>query len=196
MWAVLPAKDLVDAKQRLADALSPPERRLLFRTMYEDVLSVLAEVPGLDGIAVAELEEASRSTYGAAWQKRIAEDIVMLDSLLGPDRRIMCGVGRGLGRREYAGMNIDQGEARGRFDEAIVILQQLLATGKCTFHGEHYDIDDLHLRPQPDRDMSDCLFGAGGTSDTVSLIAENGINPLTVPTVSLDVALSSARRRT
>jgi alkanesulfonate monooxygenase SsuD/methylene tetrahydromethanopterin reductase-like flavin-dependent oxidoreductase (luciferase family) len=41
--------------------------------------------------------------------------------------------------------------------------------------------------------MSDCLFGAGGTSDTVSLIAENGINPLTVPTVSLDVALKSAQ---
>jgi 2-phospho-L-lactate guanylyltransferase (CobY/MobA/RfbA family) len=32
MWAVLPAKDLVDAKQRLAAALSPAERRLLFRT--------------------------------------------------------------------------------------------------------------------------------------------------------------------
>ena len=58
-------------------------------------------------------------------------------------------------------------------------------------NGEHYDVDGLHLRPQPDRDMSDCLFGAGGTSDTVSLIAENGINPLTVPTVSLEVALKS-----
>ncbi len=57
MWAVLPAKDLVDAKQRLADALGPPERRLLFRTMYEDVLSVLAHVPGLDGIAVITRDE-------------------------------------------------------------------------------------------------------------------------------------------
>lgn len=68
MWAVLPAKDLVDAKQRLADALSPPERRLLFRTMYEDVLSVLAEVPGLDGIAVITRDEeaaAVAKSYGA-----------------------------------------------------------------------------------------------------------------------------------
>ena len=52
MWAVLPAKDLVDAKQRLADALSPPERRLLFRTMYEDVLTVMAGVATLGGLAV------------------------------------------------------------------------------------------------------------------------------------------------
>ena len=68
MWAVLPAKDLVDAKQRLADALSPPERRLLFRTMYEDVLSVLADVPGLDGIAVITRDEeaaAVAKSYGA-----------------------------------------------------------------------------------------------------------------------------------
>lgn len=68
MWAVLPAKDLVDAKQRLADALSAPERRLLFRTMYEDVLSVLAEVPGLSGIAVITRDEeaaAVAKSYGA-----------------------------------------------------------------------------------------------------------------------------------
>lgn len=68
MWAVLPAKDLVDAKQRLADALSPPERRLLFRTMYEDVLSVLADVPGLAGIAVITRDEeaaAVAKSYGA-----------------------------------------------------------------------------------------------------------------------------------
>ena len=39
---------------------------------------------------------------------RVAEDVAMLDMLLGPDRQIMCGVGRGLGRREYDGMNIDQ----------------------------------------------------------------------------------------
>ncbi len=68
MWAVLPAKDLVDAKQRLADALSPPERRLLFRTMYEDVLSVLADVPALDGIAVITRDgeaAAVAKSYGA-----------------------------------------------------------------------------------------------------------------------------------
>lgn len=52
MWAVLPAKNLVDAKQRLADALSPPERQQLFRIMYAHVLSVLDAVPGLAGIAV------------------------------------------------------------------------------------------------------------------------------------------------
>ena len=45
---------------------------------------------------------------------RVAEDVNMLDAFLGPDREIICGVGRGLGRREYAGLGVDQAEARER----------------------------------------------------------------------------------
>ena len=52
MWAVLPAKDFADAKQRLSGVLSAPERRHLFRTMFADVLAALAASPSLDGIAV------------------------------------------------------------------------------------------------------------------------------------------------
>lgn len=68
MWAVLPAKDLVDAKSRLAAALSPAERRLLFRTMYEDVLTALSETASLDGIAVVTRDPeagAVAKSYGA-----------------------------------------------------------------------------------------------------------------------------------
>lgn len=43
---------------------------------------------------------------------RVAEDVNMLDGLLGPDRNIICGVGRELGRREYGGLSIDQAETR------------------------------------------------------------------------------------
>lgn len=68
MWAVLPAKDLVDAKSRLAEALSPAERRLLFRTMFEDVLTALAGATSLDGIAVVTRDTeagAVARSYGA-----------------------------------------------------------------------------------------------------------------------------------
>ncbi|MDG2114362.1 MAG: LLM class flavin-dependent oxidoreductase [Actinomycetota bacterium] len=172
------------------DALWTIEHHFTPYTMVTNPLQLLTYLAG-----TTQNVDLGTMVVVAPWHNpvRVAEDIVMLDSLLGPDRKVMCGVGRGLGRREYVGMNIDQNDARGRFDESIEIIRQLLATGRCTFHGEHYQIDNLHLRPQPDRDMSDCLFGAGGTSDTVGLIAENGINPLTVPTVSLDIALKGAR---
>jgi alkanesulfonate monooxygenase SsuD/methylene tetrahydromethanopterin reductase-like flavin-dependent oxidoreductase (luciferase family) len=124
---------------------------------------------------------------------RVAEDVNMLDSFLGPGREIICGVGRGLGRREYQGMGVDQNEGRARFDEALQIVQQLLRTGQCDFEGEYYKIHGLHLRPQPDRDLSENLWCAGGTPDTVQVIAKHGVRPLTIPTTSLELALSNMR---
>ncbi len=124
---------------------------------------------------------------------RVAEDVVMLDSLLGPDRQIMCGVGRGLGRREYAGMCVDQSEARGRFDEGIEILLDLLKDGHASFEGRFWQLRDLYLRPQPDRDLSEQIYCAGGTSETTEVIARHNIKPLSVPTSSLDLALTGAR---
>ncbi len=125
---------------------------------------------------------------------RVAEDVNMLDTFLGPGREIICGVGRGLGRREYAGLSIDQGEARDRFDESLQILKALLATGRCDFAGEHYQIEGLKLRPQLDRDLSKNLWCAGGTDQTVEIIARHDVRPLIIPTTNLDVALKTAER--
>jgi alkanesulfonate monooxygenase SsuD/methylene tetrahydromethanopterin reductase-like flavin-dependent oxidoreductase (luciferase family) len=125
---------------------------------------------------------------------RVAEDVNMLDAFLGPKRNIICGVGRGLGRREYAGLGIDQNEARGRFDESLQVLKQLLGTGKCDFDGEFIKVHGLRLRPQPEKDLSANLWCAGGTAETVQIIAKNDVKPLTIPTTSLDISLAGMRR--
>jgi alkanesulfonate monooxygenase SsuD/methylene tetrahydromethanopterin reductase-like flavin-dependent oxidoreductase (luciferase family) len=121
---------------------------------------------------------------------RVAEDINMLDTMLGPDRNIYCGVGRGLGRREYHGLGVDQNEARAKFDEGIGVLQELLKTGV------YYPPEGpaIRMRPQPDRDLSDSLWCAGGTEQTMQLISRRGVNPLTIPTTSIDEALENMRR--
>jgi len=124
---------------------------------------------------------------------RVAEDVNMLDAFLGPDRNVICGVGRGLARREYAGMGIDQNEARARFDESLQVLTQLLATGQCEFDGEFYKVHGLRLRPQLEHDLSVNLWCAGGTEQTVQIIAKHGVRPLTIPTTSLDLALVNMR---
>ena len=73
MWAVLPAKDLVDAKQRLAEALGPAERRLLFRTMYEDVLAALGGARRLAGIAVVTRDSEAAAVARAYGARVLAE---------------------------------------------------------------------------------------------------------------------------
>jgi alkanesulfonate monooxygenase SsuD/methylene tetrahydromethanopterin reductase-like flavin-dependent oxidoreductase (luciferase family) len=125
---------------------------------------------------------------------RVAEDVNMLDTFLGPKREIICGVGRGLGRREYEGLGIDIGDARERFDESLQVLRMLLATGKCDFEGKHYRIKGLKLRPQPDRDLSANLWCAGGTNETVEIIAKHNVRPLVIPTTTLELGLETARR--
>jgi alkanesulfonate monooxygenase SsuD/methylene tetrahydromethanopterin reductase-like flavin-dependent oxidoreductase (luciferase family) len=126
---------------------------------------------------------------------RVAEDVNMLDAFLGPGRNVICGVGRGLGRREYGGLGIDQNEARERFDESLQLLQELLAKGECKrFQGKHFNVENVRLRPQPERDLSQNLWCAGGTEQTVQVIARHGVNPLTIPTVSLEASLANMRR--
>ncbi len=125
---------------------------------------------------------------------QVAEDVIMLNMFLGPDRNFACGVGRGLGRREYEGLSVDQGDARIKFDESLQILRQLLATGTCDFDGEYYKIKGLRLRPQPERDLSGTLWGAGGTDDSVAIIAKHDVKPLVIPTTSLGLALETAEK--
>ncbi|MPY93970.1 MAG: LLM class flavin-dependent oxidoreductase [Acidimicrobiia bacterium] len=123
---------------------------------------------------------------------RVAEDIAMLDALLG-DRSVLAGVGRGLGRREYGGLGIDQNAARGRFDEGLHIVRELLRTGRCTFSGEHFEVDDARLRPQPPGDLSGTLYCAAGSPETMEVIAREDVPPLVIPTTSLELSLQGTR---
>ena len=68
VWAVVPVKELVRAKERLVPVLSPDRRQALMMAMLEDVLTALAATPDLGGLAVVTLDiEARRlaTRYGA-----------------------------------------------------------------------------------------------------------------------------------
>ena len=61
MWAVVPAKDGREAKQRLSSVLAPDERRQLFLAMLGDVLTALAACDALAGIAVVTRDAGARA---------------------------------------------------------------------------------------------------------------------------------------
>lgn len=56
IWAVVPVKETIGAKQRLASVLAPATRRLLALTMLKDVLAALVNVSMLRGIAVVTVD--------------------------------------------------------------------------------------------------------------------------------------------
>lgn len=72
--ALLPLKDLVQAKTRLAGLLRPSERRALAQAMAEDVLSVMASHPEIARITLVSDDpgaELLASKYGAdCWSER------------------------------------------------------------------------------------------------------------------------------
>jgi 2-phospho-L-lactate/phosphoenolpyruvate guanylyltransferase len=68
IWAVVPVKEFEGAKQRLAEYLTPEQRRTLAALMFEDVLEALATVKELAGILVVTMEPMAATIarrYGA-----------------------------------------------------------------------------------------------------------------------------------
>lgn len=157
-------------------------------TMVPNPLQLLTYIAG-----VTENVDVGTMVVVLPWHNpvRVAEDVNMLDALLG-DRRLVLGVGRGLGRREFAGLNVDQNEARGRFDESLTILRDLLATGEIRDHkGEFYSLKNLRLRPQPEGDLSDLLYCAAGSPETMEIIAKAGVKAMVIPNTDLETSRQS-----
>jgi 2-phospho-L-lactate guanylyltransferase len=70
VWAILPLKDLVQAKSRLAGVLTPSERRALVQAMVEDVFTVLSEHGELQGVLVVSDDPSAEllaHKYGLEW---------------------------------------------------------------------------------------------------------------------------------
>jgi 2-phospho-L-lactate/phosphoenolpyruvate guanylyltransferase len=67
--AVLPIKSFAEAKQRLRDDLSPPDRRALVEAMFADALVALGRVSSLERIVVVSGDRVAQRIaggYGAA----------------------------------------------------------------------------------------------------------------------------------
>jgi len=67
MWAIVPIKSLEAAKRRLADVLSPEERRALMLAMARDVLTALVRCPALTGVLIVSRTpeaDALAQTFG------------------------------------------------------------------------------------------------------------------------------------
>lgn len=68
IWAIIPIKDLSQAKQRLSGLLSGEERRALGLAMLEDVLTALSRTKGLSGILLVSSDSKAcelAARYGA-----------------------------------------------------------------------------------------------------------------------------------
>jgi alkanesulfonate monooxygenase SsuD/methylene tetrahydromethanopterin reductase-like flavin-dependent oxidoreductase (luciferase family) len=107
---------------------------------------------------------------------RLAEEICLLDHVSGG--RAIIGFGRGLARMEYAGLRVDQAEARQRFDESVAMIMDAFDTGHIEGDGEIYKQPRRDIRPRPLRSLHGRAFCAAGSPPSMAAAAKLGLGRL------------------
>ncbi len=97
MHAILPLKDLVDAKTRLAGVLRPAERRALAQAMVEDVLSVVSDHPRLESLVLLSDDPSAAmlaERFGVRHRSERSFGVRGLNPLLEACRQSLADTGR------------------------------------------------------------------------------------------------------
>ncbi len=111
------------------------------------------------------------------WHKdplRIATDVAMLDNL--SDRRVLLGIGRGIGRVEYDGFGVNMNDSRELFEESSAMILDMLETGQAKAHtGKHFSQVDRPIRPAPLGSYLDRTYVTCQSPETAQFIADWGL---------------------
>ena len=126
------------------DALWSVEHHFTPYCLIPDPLQLLTYIAG----ATKRIDVGSMVCVLPWWEPlKLAEEVSMLQMVLGEERNLHIGVGRGLARREYNSLGIDMDESRGRFDEVLKILRMALTQERFSFDGEYFHIPPTSIRP-------------------------------------------------
>jgi alkanesulfonate monooxygenase SsuD/methylene tetrahydromethanopterin reductase-like flavin-dependent oxidoreductase (luciferase family) len=107
---------------------------------------------------------------------RNIEEVCMLDNLSGG--RLELGVGRGVSPDELAIYGVDASESRDRFDECLDILLMGLSTGRVTYEGRFYNIEEAPLPIQPHQKPYPPLWYPTSSAARIPWVAGHGFNTL------------------
>ena len=77
----------------------------------------------------------------------VAEDVITLD--LVSKGRVILGVGIGYQPADFRAFSVPMEDRAGRFEESIEILRRCWAGERFSFHGKHYTLEDVQIRPRP-----------------------------------------------
>ncbi len=119
---------------------------------------------------------------------RLAEEISMLDHLSGG--RLILGLGRGLGRIEFEGFQVEMGESRERFVEYAEAILGALESGYMECDGKHYKQPRTAIRPFPFRSFRGRTYAAAVSPESARIMARLGIGMLIIAQKPWDKAIA------
>ncbi|MDA0264724.1 MAG: LLM class flavin-dependent oxidoreductase [Chloroflexi bacterium] len=169
---------------RLADLAEPlgfqsiwgVEHHFTDYTMCPDVLQFLSYMAGR-----TEKVQLGSMVVVLPWHNpvRIAEQFSVLDHLSGG--RAVVGVGRGLGRVEFEGFNVNMAESRTRFAEGAKMLVQALDEGVAELDGEFIKQSRVDIRPKPFKSFRGRTYAAAVSPESSLALAQLGLGMLIIP---------------
>jgi probable F420-dependent oxidoreductase len=77
----------------------------------------------------------------------VAEDVITLD--LVSRGRVILGVGIGYQASDFQAFGVPMGHRVGLFEEGVEIIRKCWSGERFSFHGAHYTLEDLQIRPRP-----------------------------------------------
>lgn len=110
---------------------------------------------------------------------RVAEGAATLDIL--SDGRVELGVGRGFSPREYAVFGARMADSRELVDESLAVVRQAFSGEPVTFHGEHFDLEEIEVLPRVVQRPHPPLWTAAVSPETFTWAAREGLGALAGP---------------
>ena len=110
---------------------------------------------------------------------RLAEEVCMLDQLSGG--RFLYGVGKGITPYELGYFGVAAADARDIYEEILDITLALMdpATERFSWHGRHFDFDDVPVNIHPLQTPHPPLWMGVGTPEGAATAGARGVNVLT-----------------
>lgn len=114
----------------------------------------------------------------------LANSLASLDRL--SDARLIVAAGVGWSKSEFDALDQDFGTRGARTDEAIDIMRLVWSEEPASFHGEHYDFDDIRVLPPPAHPIP--IWIGGGSSPAYDRAAARGDGFQAISTAPDDLA--------
>jgi alkanesulfonate monooxygenase SsuD/methylene tetrahydromethanopterin reductase-like flavin-dependent oxidoreductase (luciferase family) len=169
----------LEAEELGFDAIFCPEHHFTPYTFSPNPLQLLTYLAGR-----TERVDLGTMVVVLPWHHplRVAEEATMLQNLIGSNRDLLLGFGRGLARREYNSFGVNQDESRQRFAESVEIIRLALTQDRFSYAGAIYDLPEMALRPYPrDQRLIDNLYCAWGSPQSAPIAGELGLKPFLIP---------------
>jgi alkanesulfonate monooxygenase SsuD/methylene tetrahydromethanopterin reductase-like flavin-dependent oxidoreductase (luciferase family) len=109
---------------------------------------------------------------------RLAEDAALVDVL--SNGRLVLGCGRGYQPKEFAGFGIDPKTSIDRYNETIDLLRLAWTKDNWSYHGKHFQYDDMTVYPRPVRGEVPILHAAV-SPDSFERLGRGGEKIITSP---------------